>query len=117
MLALLLLLLLLAADPFGQPTREQMTEALYDADNTCRHISARTYPCSEIPRRRLEALRCVGQPEEDPPRVLCIFAGHRARSAGGREERFGPECVYLRLGADGVWRITAYPDADVCESN
>lgn len=97
------------------PTAGQLTEALYDSDNMCRYISSRTEPCVEVPRRRLQAVRCIEAPATDLPRVLCRFAGFRTWREGAREEPFGPECAYLLLRVDGIWRVDRYPDAEVCE--
>ena len=112
------LLLLAAADPAGAPSRERMTEVLYEADNICRFLSSRlpdSPPCIEIPRRRLRELRCIAEPGAENPRLLCRFSGVRAMTPGGSEAPFGPECLYLEKVDTARWRILAFPDADVCE--
>lgn len=94
------------------PTRVQIERAL-NMHEACR--GAGNMACDSPLHYRIGSSRCFDlEDPNNPGRILCRYAA----TVSGREappSHLPHDCAYFRRDAAGIWRVDAYPDADMCE--
>jgi hypothetical protein len=109
--------LALAAMPFAAearqlPTQAQVERAL-NAHEACR--GAGNMACFPPLHYRIRRNHCFDLADPyQPGRILCRYAS-RISGRDGPPNFVPQDCAYFKRDAAGIWRVDAYPDADMCE--
>ncbi len=94
------------------PTRAQIEWAL-NAHEACR--GAGNMACDAPLHYRIGPTRCFDLEDPyNPGRILCRYPA----TVSGRDappSHVPHDCAYFKRDRAGIWRVDAYPDADMCE--
>jgi hypothetical protein len=101
-----------AAEARQLPTTAQVERAL-NMHEACR--AAGNMACHTPLHYRLTRSRCLDlEDPNNPGRILCLYWGVLS-GLEAPPQVLRHDCAYFKRDAAGIWRVDAYPDADMCE--